>query len=148
MPAMAAAQSAASAVAGTPPNRGLQVRPPPQVARSLDAHRAGPRTEVWRWARGVWTEPRGDRAQGCAGRFQDPRGVTDWDHWGVEDRWDYPDDGADYHKREGADGLVWVALSHKRAPVAAGSPHKGGHSRAPSAERSAARFSFPGLDLR
>ena len=22
------------------------------------------------------------------------RAVTDWDHWGVEDRWDYPDDGA------------------------------------------------------
>src|SRR3954468_6872176 len=111
------------------------------------------------------------------------KAVTDWDHWGVEDRWDYPDDGAgdcediqllkrrlltdfglprramrmtvvldeigaghavlmvrtdrgdfildnktnavlpwadtpyDYHKREGAEGLVWVALSHKRAPV-------------------------------
>jgi predicted transglutaminase-like cysteine proteinase len=111
------------------------------------------------------------------------RAVTDWDHWGVEDRWDYPDDGAgdcediqlqkrrlltafglprramrmtvvldelraghavlmvrtdrgdfildnktnavlpwsdtayDYHKREGAEGLVWVSLSHQRAPV-------------------------------
>jgi predicted transglutaminase-like cysteine proteinase len=111
------------------------------------------------------------------------RAVTDWDHWGVEDRWDYPDDGAgdcediqlqkrrlltafglprramrmtvvldelhaghavlmvltdrgdfildnktnavlpwsdtpyDYHKREGAEGLAWVALSHQRAPV-------------------------------
>ena len=22
------------------------------------------------------------------------RALTDWDHWGVEDRWDYPDDGA------------------------------------------------------
>jgi len=23
----------------------------------------------------------------------------------------------DYHKREGAEGLAWVALSHQRAPV-------------------------------
>jgi predicted transglutaminase-like cysteine proteinase len=111
------------------------------------------------------------------------KAVTDWDRWGVEDRWDYPDDGAgdcediqilkrrlltefglprramrmtvvldeiraghavlmvrtdqgdfildnrtnavlpwsetpyEYHKREGAEGLAWVALSHERAPV-------------------------------